>query len=244
MRPFSNACIEATPNAARCISLQPFPKLAVEATAAPRDPNMSELISGQPVVITIKIRRDHASTGAAQPKPNNEQGICAPPPAPPPPPPRRRRHHAAVATWSSCHFQLCALFLRWPCTLRRDPALWPSALCLSYTRTLTRLDGCPIRLTHAWLGGRAGHCFADEAYWLFLEGLKPEGTANSLIQAKPAVCKDVNDKYVEESMMFTAPPTAGTYHLRVHVLSTSVIGIELTKDVDFTVVEDDVPDLE
>jgi len=137
----------------------PFPKLAVEAMAAPRDPNSSELIAGQPVVITIRIRRDHASTDAAQPKPNNEQGIY-------------------------------------------------------------------------------------EAYWLFLEGLKPEGTANSLIQAKPAVCKDVNSKYVEESMMFTAPPTPGTYHLRVHVLSTSVIGIDLTKDVDFTVVEDDVPDLE
>ena len=41
-----------------------------------------------------------------------------------------------------------------------------------------------------------------------------------------------------------APPVPGEYKLRVHVTSTSVIGIHCTMDAGFTVVEDDVPDLE
>ena len=44
--------------------------------------------------------------------------------------------------------------------------------------------------------------------------------------------------------VFQAPPAPGTYNLRVHVTSTSVIGIYETCELSFTVVEDDVPDLE
>ena len=83
-----------------------------------------------------------------------------------------------------------------------------------------------------------------EAYWLYIEGLKPEGTPNSLIVAKPMVCNDVKQGVIAAEAVFQAPPKTGEYKLRVHVTSTSVIGINLTKDVAFTVVEDDVPDLE
>jgi len=83
-----------------------------------------------------------------------------------------------------------------------------------------------------------------EAYWLYLEGLKPEGTQNSLIIAKPLVVTDLEAKVIKGEAVFQAPPTAGTYTLRAHIVSTSVIGVELQTDVSFTVVEDDVPDLE
>ena len=76
-----------------------------------------------------------------------------------------------------------------------------------------------------------------EAYWLYIEGLKPEGTPNSLICAQPMVVKDLAADVIKAEAGFQAPPTPGTYTLRVHILSTSVIG-------GFTVVEDDVPTLE
>jgi len=82
-----------------------------------------------------------------------------------------------------------------------------------------------------------------EAYWLYIEGLKPEGTPNSLIAAKPMVVKDLEEKVIVDEVPFVAP-AAGSYTLRVHVLSTSVIGVELSTDVTFTVEEDDVPDLQ
>jgi hypothetical protein len=83
-----------------------------------------------------------------------------------------------------------------------------------------------------------------EAYWVYLEGVK-EGAPNSLIQAKPLVVTgDVRAPSVSLELLFQAPPVAGRYHLRVHVTSTSVIGIFLTTDVAFTVIDDDVPDLE
>lgn len=110
-----------------------------------------------------------------------------------------------------------------------------------------------------------------EAYWLYVEGLKPVGTPNSLIVAKPLVVTDLESKAVTAEVskkhpetstafrfsdasraqptltiqaVFQAPPNPGTYTLRAHVTSTSVIGIQLQADVTFTVVEDDVPDLE
>lgn len=83
-----------------------------------------------------------------------------------------------------------------------------------------------------------------EAYWLYIEGLKPDGTPNSLICAAPMVVKDLSDAVVTHEAPFTAPPVPGEYKLRVHVTSTSVIGIHCTMDAGFTVVEDDVPDLE
>ena len=58
------------------------------------------------------------------------------------------------------------------------------------------------------------------------------------------VVKDLEQSVVTAEQPFTAPPNPGKYTLRVHVTSTSVIGIDLTTDVSFTVVEDDVPDLE
>jgi len=83
-----------------------------------------------------------------------------------------------------------------------------------------------------------------EAYWLYIEGLKPEGTPNSLICAQPMVVKDLAADVIKAEAGFQAPPTPGTYTLRVHILSTSVIGVDLTCEVSFTVVEDDVPTLE
>jgi len=83
-----------------------------------------------------------------------------------------------------------------------------------------------------------------EAYWLYIEGLKPEGTPNSLICAQPMVVKDLTADAITAEAPFTAPPVPGTYTLRVHVTSTSVIGVDLSYDVSFTVVEDDVPALQ
>ena len=67
---------------------------------------------------------------------------------------------------------------------------------------------------------------------------------NSLILAKPLVVTDLEAKVVTGEAVFQAPPKPGTYTLRAHITSTSVIGVELQCDVCFVVVEDDVPDLE
>jgi hypothetical protein len=82
-----------------------------------------------------------------------------------------------------------------------------------------------------------------EAYWLYIEGLKPQGTPNSLIAAQPMAVKDLSQKVVSAEVPFQAPGVAGEYNLRVHIVSTSVIGVDLRTDVPFTVVEDDVPAL-
>jgi hypothetical protein len=83
-----------------------------------------------------------------------------------------------------------------------------------------------------------------EAYWLYVEGIKPDGTPNSLIVAKPVVVQDVSLETVKAEAVFQSPPNPGTYQLRVHITSTSVVGVNLDTDVSFVVVEDDVPDLE
>jgi hypothetical protein len=57
------------------------------------------------------------------------------------------------------------------------------------------------------------------------------------------VVKDLTESAVESSSGFTAPAETGTYQLRVHVLSTSVTGVDLSMDISFTVAGDDVPEL-
>ena len=83
-----------------------------------------------------------------------------------------------------------------------------------------------------------------EAYWVYVESLKPEGTPNLLVAAQPVAVKDLTAPFVTAEIPLQAPPSAGSYTLRAHVLSTSVIGVDLTTEVSFTVMEDDVPDLE
>lgn len=55
---------------------------------------------------------------------------------------------------------------------------------------------------------------------------------------------DLKAKVVTGEAIFQAPPKPAEYHLRIHVTSTSVVGIDLKADAKFVVVEDDVPDLE
>jgi len=63
-------------------------------------------------------------------------------------------------------------------------------------------------------GDPTPECFASndgiyEAYWLYLEGVKPEGTANSLVMAQPMVVKDLKATAVTAEATFTAPPDPG-----------------------------------
>jgi len=83
-----------------------------------------------------------------------------------------------------------------------------------------------------------------EAYWCYLEGLKPDGQPNSFLSAQPVVVKDLCAPLVESKLIFMAPEQAGTYRLRLHFCNTSVIGCYVNYDVSFEVVEDDVPTLE
>lgn len=84
-----------------------------------------------------------------------------------------------------------------------------------------------------------------EAYWCYAEGVKPEITVpNSLIGAQPMTVKSLDEPFISLEVAFRAPPTPGKYPVKVHIISTSVIGVDLTTDVDFTVVEDDLPPLE
>jgi len=84
-----------------------------------------------------------------------------------------------------------------------------------------------------------------EAYWCYAEGVKPDPKVpNSLIGAHPMVVKSLDEPFVSAEIAFRAPPTPGTYPVRVHIISTSVIGVDLTTDTTFTVVEDDLPPLQ
>ena len=49
---------------------------------------------------------------------------------------------------------------------------------------------------------------------------------------------------VRARVRFAAPSPAGDYTLRVHVASSTVVGVALAQEVPFTVQEDDVPELE
>ena len=59
-----------------------------------------------------------------------------------------------------------------------------------------------------------------------------------------ALVKALDEPYVAAELGFRAPPTPGKYPVRVHVISTSVIGVDLTVEAEFTVVEDDLPPLQ
>lgn len=83
-----------------------------------------------------------------------------------------------------------------------------------------------------------------EAFWLYVEGLKPEGTPNVLIAAQPMVVKDLSTPVLRATLKFDAPPTPEEYKLIVHVASTTVVGCDLQVPISFTVQEDDVPSLE
>lgn len=76
---------------------------------------------------------------------------------------------------------------------------------------------------------------ACEAYWIYSEGLKPEGTPNSLLAAQPLIVDDLTQEYADAHVVFTAPPEPGTYAVRVHILSTAVVGVEVQQDVQFCV---------
>mmetsp|Transcript_2101 Transcript_2101/g.4553 ORF Transcript_2101/g.4553 Transcript_2101/m.4553 type:complete len:306 (-) Transcript_2101:385-1302(-) len=100
-----------------------------------------------------------------------------------------------------------------------------------------------IRLVreHALPVGDVGKRAADapvaaEAYWNYLEGLKPEGTPNSLLAAQPLVVTDLSQHVLSAQVTFMAPQTAGKYALRLHIISASVVGVELEQDLEFVVV--------
>ena len=83
-----------------------------------------------------------------------------------------------------------------------------------------------------------------EAYWLYVAGVKADAAvAHSLLAAQPLAVRDLNEAAVEASIGFTAPSDAGVYKLRVHVISTSVIGVDLDFTAEFEVAADDVPPL-
>ena len=55
-----------------------------------------------------------------------------------------------------------------------------------------------------------------EAYWCYVEGIKPEAeTPNSLIGAQPMVVKSLDEAFVALEVGFRAPPTAGKYPIKV-----------------------------
>ena len=77
---------------------------------------------------------------------------------------------------------------------------------------------------------------------LTAEGFQRSKVALWDARRRTLTVQKVEGFFVDE-VPFVAPP-AGSYTLRVHVLSTSVVGVELTTDVTFTVEEDDVPALQ
>lgn len=83
-----------------------------------------------------------------------------------------------------------------------------------------------------------------EAYWLYVEGIKPDGTPNSLVGAQPMVVQDLALAVVKGKVSFMAPPTPGQYKLAVHVVSTSVVGVDMIGECSFCVEEDDAPPLQ
>jgi len=83
-----------------------------------------------------------------------------------------------------------------------------------------------------------------EAYWLYVEGVKPDGTPNSLLGAQPLVVQDLALQVIKGKVSFIAPPTPGEFHLAVHVVSTSVVGVDMKGGCSFCVQEDDAPPLQ
>lgn len=83
-----------------------------------------------------------------------------------------------------------------------------------------------------------------EAYWLYVEGVKPDAAPNSLLGAQPLVVQDLALPVIKGKVSFIAPPSPGEYKLAVHVVSTSVVGIDMTGKCSFLVREDDAPPLQ
>uniref|UniRef100_A0A7S0NTP6 SEC63 domain-containing protein n=1 Tax=Calcidiscus leptoporus TaxID=127549 RepID=A0A7S0NTP6_9EUKA len=161
------------------------------------------------------------------------------------------RASALVANSLWSHSDEAALALQ-TAILAREGLRYPR-LELSASTPKQVLPKAPVEITVLLARQHAGGSEAAkminnqgifEAYWLYVEGHKPKETPNSLLAAQPMPVKDVDAPHVEAQVVFTAPPTLGKYQLTVHVLSTSVIGVELSQDVMFEVVEDDVPALE
>jgi len=85
---------------------------------------------------------------------------------------------------------------------------------------------------------------ALEVYWLVVEGLRPEGERNPMVHCQALVVTSAATAAVRARVRFAAPSPAGDYTLRVHVASSTVVGVALAQEVPFTVQEDDVPELE
>jgi len=82
-----------------------------------------------------------------------------------------------------------------------------------------------------------------EAYWMYVEGVKPDGEPNVMIAAQPMVVKDLTTTTLRASVKFEAPPQPDEYTLIAHISSTTVVGCDLSGTATFTVQEDDVPPL-
>jgi hypothetical protein len=81
-----------------------------------------------------------------------------------------------------------------------------------------------------------------EAYWLIVEGVKADPEPNPMVHHQPMVVTSVAADKVRARVRFAAPGP-GEYSVRVHVISSSVAGMEIQQQVGFTVEEDDVPEL-
>jgi len=83
-----------------------------------------------------------------------------------------------------------------------------------------------------------------EAFLLLMESVMDNGKENVLLAAAPAIVKDLTQKTMHFPVPFAAPANPGKYTLRIHLTTTSIVGIYASKDFQFEVVEDDVPSLE
>jgi len=83
-----------------------------------------------------------------------------------------------------------------------------------------------------------------EAFYLILEGLMGEGKPNHLVSIQPAIVKDLTEKTIKVPITFVAPEKPGQYSLRIHLTTNSIVGVYLSQDISFEVIEDDVPTLQ
>jgi len=81
-----------------------------------------------------------------------------------------------------------------------------------------------------------------EAYWAYIEGHTPKGS--TLLAATPLTVTSLATTTLPAVSKFEAPKEAGTYDCTVHIVSTSVVGVDITRKLSFVVQDDDVPALE
>jgi len=81
-----------------------------------------------------------------------------------------------------------------------------------------------------------------EAYWAYVEGHTPQGSA--LLGAQPLTVTDLSTKTLTAACKFAAPNETGEFALTLYIASTSVVGCDLEMPLKFIVQEDDVPALE